>query len=350
MSKIYHTCPIWHEECLPACMLKLRKDNIPPELSPSSCSVKECWRAGVFAYRDLNLVLRMAANLDENAKVRLCAEIAHQNVVYKNPPMLNGVLIRKIQSQSTPLMPKRLDLALEWLVHHSPRIDSAPLLDKNKIPSFLAFSYCQGKTDNERMNVDVGEAAKIIQALAKEGLVEMIAHHSHFNQNYRLPQVTYKGYAHYEELQRKSVDSSLAFVAMWFNPRMNAVYSKAIAPAIEDAGYQSIRVDNILHNGKNDDKIIALIRRSRFVVADFTAGKLKEPRGGVYYEAGFAYGLGREVIYTCRKDFVKALHFDTRQYNHIVWEKDKYSDFRKALQNRIEATIGRGPKTKDDAE
>jgi len=28
-------------------------------------------------------------------------------------------------------------------------------------------------------------------------------------------------------------------------------------------------------------------------------------RGGVYFEAGFAYGLGLEVIYTCRKDWTK---------------------------------------------
>ena len=47
---------------------------------------------------------------------------------------------------------------------------------------------------------------------------------------------------------------------------------------------------------------------------------------------------------------MEALHFDTRQYNHIVWEEDKLSDFRKALKHRIEATIGRGPKVKDNAE
>ena len=292
----------------------------------------------------------MTIPLDEGAKVRLCAEIARQNVVYTTAPMLDDVLIRKMQSESALLMPKRLDLALEWLVHHSPRIDSIPL-SKERITSFLAFSHCQGKTDEERTEVDVGEAAKIIDALAKEGFVEMI-HYSFHSQPfyYHLPQVTHKGYARYEELQRKSVDSSLAFVAMWFHSSMDAVYKKAIEPAIKDAGYEPKRVDNIQHNRKIDDEIIALIRRSRFVVADFTAGKPEEPRGGVYYEAGFAYGLGREVIYACRSDFVEALHFDTRQYNHIVWEEDKLSDFRKALKHRIEATIGRGPKVKDNAE
>jgi len=29
-------------------------------------------------------------------------------------------------------------------------------------------------------------------------------------------------------------------------------------------------------------------------------------------------GLGRQVIWTCRDDDLKNVHFDTRQYNHIV--------------------------------
>ena len=35
----------------------------------------------------------------------------------------------------------------------------------------------------------------------------------------------------------------------------------------------------------------------------------------VYYEAGFAQGLNIEVIFTCRKDILEHMDFDTRQYN-----------------------------------
>ena len=66
------------------------------------------------------------------------------------------------------------------------------------------------------------------------------------------------------------------------------------------------------------DEIIAEIRRSRFLVADFTHGE-DGARGGVYYEAGFANGLGIKVIHTCREDAVRTLHFDTSHINHIVW-------------------------------
>ena len=65
-------------------------------------------------------------------------------------------------------------------------------------------------------------------------------------------------------------------------------------------------------------------------------------RGGVYYEAGFAHGFGIEVIFTCREDALKHVHFDTRQYNHIVWETPK--ELRQRLAARISAVIGDGPR------
>ena len=65
------------------------------------------------------------------------------------------------------------------------------------------------------------------------------------------------------------------------------------------------------------------------------------PCGGVYYEAGFAHGLDIPVIFCCRKDVLEKVHFDTRQYNHIVWEKPE--ELREKLANRIAAVIGDGP-------
>jgi nucleoside 2-deoxyribosyltransferase len=60
------------------------------------------------------------------------------------------------------------------------------------------------------------------------------------------------------------------------------------------------QIDNVEHVNDINDEIIGQIRRSRFVVCDLTGY-----RGGVYFEAGFAYGLGLDVIYTCRKDWTK---------------------------------------------
>ena len=83
-----------------------------------------------------------------------------------------------------------------------------------------------------------------------------------------------------------------------------------------------------------------------FVVADFTQGD-DGARGGVYFEAGLAMGRDIPVFFTCRKDCMKSVHFDTRQYNHIVWTDVR--QLRKELSDRISALVGDGPLRKSSA-
>jgi nucleoside 2-deoxyribosyltransferase len=119
---------------------------------------------------------------------------------------------------------------------------------------------------------------------------------------------------------------------MWFHESMESAWTSGIQPAIEDAECQAVRVDKEVHNEKICDRIVAEIRGSGFLIADVT-----RHRQGVYFEAGFAMGLGKPVIWTCRKDHLRRAHFDTRQYNHIVWKEE--ADLRVQLADRIRATI-----------
>ena len=151
--------------------------------------------------------------------------------------------------------------------------------------------------------------------------------------------VTINGYSHIAEVSANR-DLTQAFVAMWFDNSMDAVFDNGVEPAIKGAGYCAVRIDRKPDLDKIDDEIIAEIRRSRFLVADFTHGD-NGARGGVYFEAGFAHGLGIPVIYTCRGDMVDKLHFDTRQYAHIVWDTPEF--LRGELKNRIIARLGEGP-------
>jgi len=144
-----------------------------------------------------------------------------------------------------------------------------------------------------------------------------------------------------EQTIRRSAAKSLnlpkprqAFVAMAFRPEMQQAFDNGLKVGIESAGYDAKRIDRVEHNNKIDDEIIAEIRASRFLVADFTL-----QRGGVYFEAGFALGLSMPVVWTCRKDDLVNAHFDTRQYNHIDWETPE--DLAQRLRQRIEATLGR---------
>jgi len=150
-----------------------------------------------------------------------------------------------------------------------------------------------------------------------------------------------KGHAQIEQLRQGGSESAVGFCAMWFDPNLTPVWTDAISPAITDAGYEAKRIDNVEHNNKIDDQIVAAIRGSRCIVADFTGN-----RGGVYFEAGFAAGLSIPVVWTVREGDLSAIHFDNRQYNFIQWSISDLPAFRKRLQNRIEATIGKGPVAK----
>ena len=144
-----------------------------------------------------------------------------------------------------------------------------------------------------------------------------------------------KGWEKMDKLSSPPGAMNQAFVAMWFDKTTEKIFEKGIKPAVEhDGKTKCIRVDKTEHNNKICDQIIAEIRKSRYVIADFTGN-----RGGVYFEAGYALGLGRPVIWIVQKDHLKEVHFDTRQYNYISFEDEM--DLFKKLKNRIEVTIPR---------
>jgi hypothetical protein len=159
------------------------------------------------------------------------------------------------------------------------------------------------------------------------------------------------GVAAYDRMdssRKAGAETDQAFVAMWFHKSLHGAFDNGIEPAIRRAGYRAIRIDRKEHNNKIDDEIIGEIRKSRFVVADFTCGTVQSDgalyaisRGGVYYEAGFAQGLGTPVIWTVRSDQIDSVHFDTRQYNHIAWTTPE--ELQQKLFHRVIAVLGRGP-------
>lgn len=142
--------------------------------------------------------------------------------------------------------------------------------------------------------------------------------------------ITYKGFERVEELNKIGVNGDQCFVAMSFDPSLKSAYTDGIREAIISAEYKPMRVDHEEYIDRIDDKIIAEIRSSSLLVADFTQHK-----NGVYFEAGFAMGLNIPIIWTCGKEHINDLHFDIRQYNCIDWET--IDELKERLYNRIMA-------------
>lgn len=126
-----------------------------------------------------------------------------------------------------------------------------------------------------------------------------------------------------------------AFVAMSFASEHDFIYQEGIRLALVDAGYDPVCLKYLLTNEDINDRILLEIRKAEIVVADFTGQK-----AGVYFEAGFAMGLKKEVYRTCQHDDLKNLHFDTNHYQHIVWNSP--GDLRTQLVEKIQAISGPG--------
>lgn len=267
-------------------------------------------------------------NKNESEKARLTSRLIEQRRLGEACPEVKTTTIEEAARQR-PLSPReRADRLLRYIASELSHIaDQFSECFDDREPEYqrrLAWSEC----------IHVNELHYLMSYLQNQGWIEEV-----YQDTYRL---SVDGHARLAAIDETQAESSKAFVAMWFDKSTDEVLEKAIDPGIKEAGYEPVRIDRKEHANKIDDEIVAELRRARFVVADFTHGD-EGARGGVYYEAGFAHGRDIPVIFSCRKDVVDKIHFDTRQYNHIVWEAGKLDEFRRRLTTRISAVVGDGP-------
>jgi nucleoside 2-deoxyribosyltransferase len=136
------------------------------------------------------------------------------------------------------------------------------------------------------------------------------------------------------ELQKNKSNSKTAFIAMSFSENMKDI-QEAVEKGIIRAGYIPHVMNKIEHNNQIVPEILYQIKQSKFVVAEFSTNN-----NGAYYEAGYAAGLGKEVIHICNNDkFNEEGHFDIKQKSTVLWKT--VDEIPEALFKRIEATIGK---------
>ncbi len=149
-------------------------------------------------------------------------------------------------------------------------------------------------------------------------------------------ELTYKGWIRVDELRKDIKKYKKGFIAMWFNESMEPI-RKAIKDVFVETGYQISIIDEKEHNNQIVQEILYEIETSDFIVADLTGN-----RGGVYYEAGYALGLGKEVILIVDNNWLEKNkenpHFDVAQKNQIRYISK--NDLSVRLFNRITSTVG----------
>ena len=272
--------------------------------------------------------------LNELAKARLTSWLVDQRAQGVLAPLVTTEIVKFVRASPDLSVHERAEGLLRFLAGLADTVGTGVDVKQN---TYAAYAWSE--------SIEWGDVVFFLNYLRDSGWLKQGGGYGVIDKDTGLVLglVTVVGYSRIAE-QAANTDSAQAFVAMWFNEKIDKAYDQGIAPAIEAAGFKPYRADREQFFEKIDDKIIAEIRRSRFLVADMTQGD-EGARGSVYFEAGFALGQGIPVIYTCRADMFDNLHFDIRQYPHIGWKDSAVDSLRRDLENRIRALIGAGPLT-----
>lgn len=157
--------------------------------------------------------------------------------------------------------------------------------------------------------------------------------------------LTFAGWEYFYELQRGHSTSRIAVMAMKYgDPALDAIVRDYFRPAVAATGFDLKRIDEGQPAGLIDDRMRVEIRQSRFLISDLT-----HENNGAYWEAGYAEGLGKPVIYTCRKDVHEATgtHFDTNHHLTVVWDPENLGEALEKLKATIRATLPEDAKLND---
>ncbi len=333
-------CPIWGTEC----------ESITQD--EGSVIVTDSPRAGG-SYQLYDDAASELGNLTDDEKARLTTLLVRQRRLGNDCPRIDTDVIVVAKSAGRARMEERLTNLLRYMINSTAKA-GLPIeigWDINRGDRVNQAEEAQGWQNTQfalaySESADFDELGYLTDSLTERGYIEKGIHLRSYAMVFPgfLCIVTAGGYIAIEELHTER-QSDQCFVAMWFNEATDALYDRAIAPAVRAAGYQPLRIDQKADFlGKIDDQIIAEIRRSRFVIADFTHGD-GGVRGSVYYEVGFAQGLDIPVIFTCRADQLDDLHFDTNHFLHLSWPRGHAEALIEPLKNRILANIGEGPHT-----
>ncbi len=169
-------------------------------------------------------------------------------------------------------------------------------------------------------------------------------------------ELTLDGLEYAENSLKIRSNSQQIFIAMPFGDEtekdhFNRVYD-AIKSSIESNGLTPYRIDNDHHIDRIDSKILSEIQNSRAVIVDLShSNKTTKPPFGktgddlkraisnanVYFEAGYAYALGKPVFYICNTDDFENRAFDLATFNCLPYSptRDELKDLSSALQARL---------------
>lgn len=266
-------------------------------------------RADGFQLKDDNVKIAKASY-----KIRNLSREGHP------PPVISQEQFNNFLQEELPPLSEQLDKLVKYIAENSQhgvgiRVDSITVM------AFIGAAY--PKTITFLMNT-----------LNQFGYLENMIGFAGSSFNVML---SYEGWQYFMEIEAGDRVSNKAFIAMKFGDEvLDQLVNNHIREAVRQTGFRLERVDDNKEAGLIDSKIRVQIRTSRFLIVD-----LSHDNNGAYWEAGFAEGLGKPVIYICEKAKFNdtGTHFDTNHQLTVLWDLDSPEEIRGDLKAVIRATL-----------
>lgn len=312
----------------------------------------DCEICGAYFISNEAILKLKSLNLN-SAKLNCISENINSNASYGKEIITSWHLQseKDYPSMATNVTKKIIENFLDLPIDHAEKTEKLLFLLANKAQKQSPFSHVKlSLRDLYKIKIEhLEEGFLWLKQLHDYGLIDS---QSLRTMGYRFTndqilmhefQLTVKGWQQIKKIN-KNFETKNVFIAMqfdWGNEALNLIrneYLNAVKSGCSDCGYEA----NIVSQNHTDyitDRIIADIKKAKFVVADFTFNNQ-----GAYYEAGLARGLGKKVIHTVMKghtsdpsDKFKRLHFDIKQINYIEWSEP--CELRQLISDRINSTI-----------
>lgn len=308
------------EKC-PICSSDLIKKDVRDERIFFECRRCGCYSMSRTALDDLPCHLRQNNDAGDKLSYALYRMTKREQWVMLNSELLGNI----VANTELPRPQVQFENLITWIGDSLPTLGSTVDLSDHVLSAV-------GAKDMASVRVLLGHAQQsgYIEGSIHDAMVSFIV------VDLRL---TLTGWGVYEDLRRGQTSNCYAFIAMQFGQSdLDAVVNDCFRPAVSATGFELKRLDDSQPAGLIDDRLRVEIRQSRFLLADLT-----HHNKGAYWEAGFAEGLGKPVIYLCRKDVFEdksqGTHFDTNHHLTVVWDPSNLSEAAEKLKATIRATL-----------
>jgi hypothetical protein len=142
----------------------------------------------------------------------------------------------------------------------------------------------------------------------------------------------------FREFRESARRTNELFTIMAFRAEIEPFWQHVVEPAAAAVGLRPVRIDAEEPEAAISEAVLSSIRRATLVLCD-----LSFERPNCYFEAGFAKGSFRRVIFTARADHDPRaahrgeyrVHFDVDQLRITFWNPEDLPRARAEVQERL---------------